>query len=230
MAESTRYLNDKDGNIVYPVTKSRASLNDDGSTVASSLSSINSALSSLGDSVSSMGTTISQLDNNYQQKLVSGTNIKTINNLSLLGDGNIEIQGGSDVPTDTYELLANKVSSVSAQSTSTQYPSASATYVASNIPVVSTMPSGGMASNVFYDLGEISGSVTFSLAAAADSNVFNIWTWRFATGSVAPTVVWPSDIQMWEGDAPVVEASMVYEISVINGLAVCHSGEIPLEG
>ena len=33
----------------------------------------------------------------YQPKLVSGTNIKTINNESLLGSGNITIQGGSSV-------------------------------------------------------------------------------------------------------------------------------------
>lgn len=36
-----------------------------------------------------------------QDKLVSGTNIKTVNGNSLLGEGNIEIQGGiSDAPTD----------------------------------------------------------------------------------------------------------------------------------
>lgn len=35
-----------------------------------------------------------ELSTNYQSKLVSGTNIKTINNTSLLGSGNIDIQGG----------------------------------------------------------------------------------------------------------------------------------------
>lgn len=34
------------------------------------------------------------INDNYQPKLVSGTNIKTINNQSLLGSGNIDIQGG----------------------------------------------------------------------------------------------------------------------------------------
>ena len=37
---------------------------------------------------------ISTLLNTKQDKLVSGTNIKTINNNSLLGSGNITIQGG----------------------------------------------------------------------------------------------------------------------------------------
>lgn len=35
-----------------------------------------------------------ELSTNYQSKLVSGTNIKTVNNTSLLGSGNIDIQGG----------------------------------------------------------------------------------------------------------------------------------------
>ena len=33
----------------------------------------------------------------YQEKLISGTNIKTINNNSILGEGNIDIQGGSNI-------------------------------------------------------------------------------------------------------------------------------------
>ena len=35
-----------------------------------------------------------KLKNYFQPKLVSGTNIKTINNTSLLGSGNITISGG----------------------------------------------------------------------------------------------------------------------------------------
>lgn len=44
-----------------------------------------------------------------QNMLVSGTNIKTINNESLLGSGNINIQGGSGGSSD-YEDLENKPS------------------------------------------------------------------------------------------------------------------------
>lgn len=33
-----------------------------------------------------------------QDLLVSGTNIKTINSQSLLGEGNIEIESGSNIP------------------------------------------------------------------------------------------------------------------------------------
>ena len=45
---------------------------------------------------------VNELVDNKQDNLVSGTNIKTINNQSLLGSGNIDIQGGgSDVEAFT---------------------------------------------------------------------------------------------------------------------------------
>ena len=41
-----------------------------------------------------------KLKDYFQVKLVSGTNIKTINNNSLLGSGNISISGGGVTPND----------------------------------------------------------------------------------------------------------------------------------
>lgn len=48
---------------------------------------------------------------NKQDKLVSGTNIKTINGESLLGNGDIEITGGGSIDTSNFATktdLANK--------------------------------------------------------------------------------------------------------------------------
>lgn len=59
-----------------------------------------------------------------QPTLVSGTNIKTVNNESLLGSGNITI----NADTSACELLANKVTSLSSSSTDVQYPSAKAVW------------------------------------------------------------------------------------------------------
>ena len=47
-----------------------------------------------------------------QNELVSGTNIKTINNESILGSGNIDIQGGGG---DVTDVEVNGVSVVDAQ-------------------------------------------------------------------------------------------------------------------
>ena len=47
--------------------------------------------------------------NGKQAKLISGTNIKTINNQSLLGSGNIDIQGGggSVIGTGSFSINNN---------------------------------------------------------------------------------------------------------------------------
>lgn len=50
---------------------------------------------------------IIDLQNNKQNVLISGENIKTINNESILGSGNIEIQGGGGGSSD-YSDLTNK--------------------------------------------------------------------------------------------------------------------------
>lgn len=76
-----------------------------------------------------------QLDDK-QDTLVSGTNIKTINNQSLVGSGNINIT------TDGCEVVSNKVTSLSSSSTDTQYPSAKCVYDA--LDEKYSKPSGGI--------------------------------------------------------------------------------------
>lgn len=54
---------------------------------------------------------------NKQDKLVSGTNIKTINNQSLLGSGNINISGGSggssvDVQVNGTSIVSNDIANI----------------------------------------------------------------------------------------------------------------------
>lgn len=49
----------------------------------------------LSNRIDNLSNTVSGLSNNKQDTLISGTNIKTINNQSLLGSGNITIEGGS---------------------------------------------------------------------------------------------------------------------------------------
>lgn len=67
-------------------------------------------------------------DSTKQGILVSGENIKTINNESILGSGNITIEGGGGGDMSAYEVKANKVTTISASSTNEQYPSAKAVY------------------------------------------------------------------------------------------------------
>ena len=60
-------------------------------------------------------------DANAQETLVSGTNIKTINNQSILGSGNLDIQGGSGSGETVIELTQAEYDALSAYAPDTTY-------------------------------------------------------------------------------------------------------------
>jgi hypothetical protein len=66
------------------------------------------------------GTDYNVKDANAQETLVSGTNIKTINNQSILGSGNITIQGGGGGET-VIELTQAQYDALSAYAPDTTY-------------------------------------------------------------------------------------------------------------
>lgn len=120
------------------------------------------------------------------------------------------------------ENTSNKVTSLSPSSTDTQYPSAKATYDNIHPEVVTLQPAGGMAPNIVYELGTLSGNTTFTLASPADADIANHYFWTFATPSTAPTITWPAGITSWYGgNAPTISASKHYEVSVLDGVAIC---------
>lgn len=120
------------------------------------------------------------------------------------------------------ENTSNKVTSLSASSTDTQYPSAKATYDTIHPEVVTSQPAGGMAPNIVYELGTLSGNTTFTLASPADADIANHYFWTFTTPSTAPTITWPAGITSWYGgSAPTISASKHYEVSVLDGVGIC---------
>lgn len=101
MSSSIRYIDDKDGNHVFPVTHERAVRDSDGVTLETKLGQ-------------------------KQATLVSGTNIKTVNGTSLLGEGDITVQTQmtlDDIPTQgsnnavksggVYSAVASKQETIS---------------------------------------------------------------------------------------------------------------------
>ena len=88
-------------------------------------------------------------------------------------------------------------------------------------PVAATQPSGGFLPNVIYDLGELTGSVTFALATPTDNTIANTYVWTFETGSTAPTVAWPSNLTWLGGNAPTINTGKHYEITIRKGYANC---------
>lgn len=67
------------------------------------------------------GTDYNVKDPNAQETLVSGTNIKTINNQSILGSGNITIQGGSGGGETVIELTQAQYDALTEYAEDTTY-------------------------------------------------------------------------------------------------------------
>lgn len=67
------------------------------------------------------GDTLDDLLDEKQDTLVSGTNLKTINNQSLLGSGNIDVSGGGGTPTDVRingtSITSNSVADIITEGT-----------------------------------------------------------------------------------------------------------------
>lgn len=88
-----------------------------------------------------------------------------------------------------------------------------------NPTIGTTQPAGGFLPNKVYDLGVLTGTVTFALAAPTDNTRPNPYHWTFDTGSTAPTVAWPANIT-WPTDfEPTVNANCHYEVLIRNDYA-----------
>jgi hypothetical protein len=89
--------------------------------------------------------------------------------------------------------------------------------------IATTQPADGMLPNVLYNFGELSSNTTFTLAAATDNTVMNVWRWKFSTGNTVPTITLPSGLAWEYGEEPVFEPNQTYLIIVVGGMAVCIS-------
>lgn len=117
-----------------------------------------------------------------QDKLVSGTNIKTINGTSILGSGDISAP-------NTY----SKVSHGTSDTTFTLTP------------------------NVFHVWGTVS---TLTLTLGTEINgIANEYLFQFTCGTTATTLSLPSSIKWVGGEAPTIEASKIYQVSILNNCA-----------
>ena len=126
-----------------------------------------------------------------QDKLVSGTNIKTINGTSILGSGNIVISsgGGSSSGNGAYGLVEHGTS----DTTFTLTP------------------------NTFHVWGEVA-ELTCSFGEET-IGIANEYLFQFESGS-EPTVLTLPDSIIWANDEiPVIESGYIYQVSILKGFA-----------
>jgi len=123
--------------------------------------------------------------------------------------------------TETYTIPPLSTSVSADKTSNTKASTPKSVYDEVHPTVGSAQPAGGMLPNVFYNLGTLSGDTTFAFASASDNTIENEWMFQFTTPSTAPTITWPQAITAWlGGNAPTINASKTYQVSVINGLGV----------
>ena len=128
-----------------------------------------------------------------QDTLVSGTNIKTINGESILGSGNIVIEGGSGGTSSGGSGAYAEVNHGTSDTTFTLTP------------------------NIFHVWDEVA---TLDLSFGEEtSGIANEYLFQFTSGATATTLTLPDDIKWANDSAPTIAENMIYQISVLKGLA-----------
>ena len=122
-----------------------------------------------------------------QDKLISGTNIKTINGESVLGSGDITISSGAS--SSAYP----EVNHGTGDTTFTLTP------------------------NTFHVWDEVT-SLTLNFGSGI-SGVANEYLFQFTSGPTATSLTLPDDIKWANDNVPTIGANMIYQVSVLRGLA-----------
>ena len=122
-----------------------------------------------------------------QDKLISGTNIKTINGESILGSGDITISSGAS--SSAYP----EVNHGTGDTTFTLTP------------------------NTFHVWDEVT-SLTLNFGNET-SGVANEYLFQFTSGSTATSLTLPTSIKWANDTAPTINRNMIYQVSILKGLA-----------
>lgn len=152
---------------------------------------INGTTKNPSNGVVNLGTVITahQDISGKQDILVSGTNIKTVNGESLLGKGNIIISGGSNSSGGAYALVEHGTNDT--------------TFI--------------LTPNTFHVWDEVA-NLTLTLGSETPG-VANEYLFQFTSGATATTLSLPSDLK-WANDYVLtIESNMIYQVSILNGLA-----------
>ena len=92
--------------------------------------------------------------------------------------------------------------------------------ISANTPKATTIPSGGMLPNVYYNLGWIGTNTSFTKnETGLDSSILNIWAFGFDVDN-NPTVYWPDWIEWANGTPPTLTNLKHYEVTIIGDYAM----------
>ena len=164
------------------------------STSEYGVTKLSSAIDSTSTSLAATASAVKSaydLANGKQDALISGTNIKTINGTSILGSGDITISGDSSSGSGAY----SEVNHGTSDTTFTLTP------------------------NTFHVWEEVT---ELNLDFGAETaGVANEYLFQFSSGATATTLTLPDTIKWANNEVPTIEANMIYQVSILKGLASC---------
>ena len=126
----------------------------------------------------------------FSDIIVTKDSLKTINGQSILGSGNISISGGS---SSSGSSAYSEVNHGTWDTTFTLTP------------------------NTFHVWDEVS-ALTLTLGSET-SGVANEFLFQFTSGSEATSLTLPDDIKWANDSAPTIAENMIYQVSILKGLA-----------
>lgn len=83
-----------------------------------------------------------------------------------------------------------------------------------------TSTSKSIEPNKYYKWTSAMSSLTITLAIPTNTSILNNYMFEFTTSSSGCTLNVPSTVKWANGEAPTIEASKTYQVSIINNLAV----------
>lgn len=249
-------------------------VNGDASIAIESFNEIIAFLNGVEDSESldSIIAYIEQQIAGKQDKLVSGTNIKTINGESILGEGNIVVNVDLSTLATKEEVMTNeevsasafgdlddrvkaidnilKVITVTKEELNTEVDNINENFntiindneevtaaafndLNERIGLIAIELDGKMTyvsevsettisiePNKYYKWTSAVSSLEITLTAPKDTKVLNNYMMEFTTSSTGCSLTLPSAIKWANGEVPTLDASITYQVSIINNLAV----------
>lgn len=155
---------------VYNGTYFLASGKGTATTTYYGVTKLTSSTSSTSTSLAATGSAVKaayDLANGKQDALVSGTNIKTINNETILGSGNITVQGGASVTSTQVSItVANWNATTTCTKSVTGVTASNDVIIAPDPASISDYTSAGV-----YCSAQASGTLTFTAASTPTADL-----------------------------------------------------------
>lgn len=180
-----------------------------------------------------------------QEQLVSGTSIKTINNISLLGSGNIDVGGGGSGTTvianptlvgtednlvglqvgeTKYKVDENVIEGITYNGATVPVTNkiAAITGETPRIPLITIQPSSSAVLDPYkmYDFGTVAQAINITFNSSLEPAGYCAEYMLRVTAGANCAITLPNTVEYNGGQAPVFVTGHIYEFNISDNLCV----------